>query len=1033
MWRLRKGNGPPLLFSIRQLKAIVFDIWAVEGDGQASIDTQRFTRLFTVLILCTKPTLPHHGTHIDRAAHASGSKGGFGNSSGGGGEGGDSGGGGGGGGPHSDGPMPVPVPPVLPQRFFSAGGADQKSREEPTVGRIKSAPSRESDSLRSSLAAESPAVPQNPVLLALQLATKCEAESKRKARDRLVCERLGDAATTFEHLACGILDCAARAAIQAEERKQYNPWRMGTGHIHPEVAWDLFVNECIEHAAEHAMKIFIAHPLVYMQLHELFWPTSELKRAVLPADSGGCAFGSPASRGTTTRSRALSSSSSSSTRSMDDSMSSSMRSSMGSESPMGFEEDSELSSCGRHGHPDGGRSSSYEWWATAGLMAVLNLAVVPLLPFVPHMIEHDLEELLRLRVTRGELPMGIVWLLPLGRSLAWCCSALALACIVTKLPAAEASPSAWDVALLLYAAGWIYCERREYMNDVRKYGKSGRRKYLHDPFNMLDLLMILLMTLLLLTRTATSLSGPGYALWAHLLGNGHGVLAVWGHAAHECIAAAAVPCQALLALLSSLRIMELLFLFPQTGPLLLMAIRMLQDLIQFLVLFSFVVVSFGCAFFVLLNAAGVRVPADPRLPALQPHRRLMAGTAADGLAASSSALYDGGEGGGDDDDDELSVLAVVRILVQGTLKGESDFVLETVRAESPVAWGLMFLFGVVVVLLLLNLLIARFAKTFDMVYENVEHNFKVAFARVVMDGYNKELLPPPLNLLRALVLLVYSCLGRNSLVLGASHRLARDVSFLCDAEPGTVAFVLAHWLGGGGDDGSGEHGGGGRGGGGGGRSGDRDGSPTHLRLHPATGAPPYHLLGSPRRAPPGQHLLQRRRSSQNYDEEQREEDAAVAREVAAFVRKASDAHVAMLPEDVVEYVVSHQHDVAREERWRTSMQKEISSVEQRMRQLSAAGPLATKAQLESLERLLGRLEAAAPRPGHYNEGEGGVAAMRVKDLEATVEALSEQLDLHRNKTTCLSPSALTGEGLDTSSAGGSSSAGEASRAARVFA
>ena len=121
MWRLRKGNGPPLLFSIRQLKAIVFDIWAVEGNGQASIDTQRFTRLFTVLILCTKPTLPHHGTHIDRAAHASGSKGGFGNSSGGGGEGGDSGGGGGGGGPHSDGPMPVPVPPVLPQRFFSAG------------------------------------------------------------------------------------------------------------------------------------------------------------------------------------------------------------------------------------------------------------------------------------------------------------------------------------------------------------------------------------------------------------------------------------------------------------------------------------------------------------------------------------------------------------------------------------------------------------------------------------------------------------------------------------------------------------------------------------------------------------------------------------------------------------------------------------------------------------------------------------------------------------------------------------------------
>ena len=72
-------------------------------------------------------------------------------------------------------------------------------------------------------------------------------------------------------------------------------------------------------------------------------------------------------------------------------------------------------------------------------------------------------------------------------------------------------------------------------------------------------------------------------------------------------------------------------------------------------------------------------------------------------------------------------------------------------------------------------------------------------------------------------------------------------------------------------------------------------------------------------------MLQRRRSSQNYDEEQREEDAAVAREVAAFVRKASDAHVAMLPEDVVEYVVSHQHDVAREERWSSRVHAYITA------------------------------------------------------------------------------------------------------------
>ncbi len=47
--------------------------------------------------------------------------------------------------------------------------------------------------------------------------------------------------------------------------------------------------------------------------------------------------------------------------------------------------------------------------------------------------------------------------------------------------------------------------------------------------------------------------------------------------------------------------MEMLFLFHQTGPLLLMTIRMLQDLMQFLTLFLFVVAAFGCAFYVLLR------------------------------------------------------------------------------------------------------------------------------------------------------------------------------------------------------------------------------------------------------------------------------------------------------------------------------------------------------------------------------------------------------------------------------------------------
>ena len=57
-------------------------------------------------------------------------------------------------------------------------------------------------------------------------------------------------------------------------------------------------------------------------------------------------------------------------------------------------------------------------------------------------------------------------------------------------------------------------------------------------------------------------------------------------------------------------------------------------------------------------------------------------------------------------------------------------------------------------LLLLNLLIARFAKTFDVVYENLDANFKVAFAQVVLKVGGRELVPPPLNLLRELVLML---------------------------------------------------------------------------------------------------------------------------------------------------------------------------------------------------------------------------------------------------------------------------------------
>ena len=104
---------------------------------------------------------------------------------------------------------------------------------------------------------------------------------------------------------------------------------------------------------------------------------------------------------------------------------------------------------------------------------------------------------------------------------------------------------------------------------------------------------------------------------------------------------------------------------------------------------------------------------------------------------------------------------MLTLLLEGALDGEPDRIMEVVGGPHVLnfTWIVMALFGIVVVLLLLNLLIARFAKTFDVVHENLDANFKVAFARVVLKGASQELVPPPFNLLRRTMLLCYSVLA----------------------------------------------------------------------------------------------------------------------------------------------------------------------------------------------------------------------------------------------------------------------------------
>lgn len=73
-----------------------------------------------------------------------------------------------------------------------------------------------------------------------------------------------------------------------------------------------------------------------------------------------------------------------------------------------------------------------------------------------------------------------------------------------------------------------------------------------------------------------------------------------------------------------------------------------------------------------------------------------------------------------------------------------------------VGTALIFAFGFLLVVLLLNLLIAVFAKTVDQVTADLDSHFKLKFGQVVMKAVRLGVAPRPLNLVRRAVLSLYS-------------------------------------------------------------------------------------------------------------------------------------------------------------------------------------------------------------------------------------------------------------------------------------
>ncbi len=311
-----------------------------------------------------------------------------------------------------------------------------------------------------------------------------------------------------------------------------------------------------------------------------------------------------------------------------------------------------------------------DWVVTRATHICLNIVALPLLPLLPRRLEKPLEKDLREMVHKGEPPLGLVWLLPVGRFALWFFSVLGLAALVSLMPPVPSSLSWWEVGLALYLGGFIEGELAENTEraKVAEMASSGEAasaekrdadqyfccclhvRYLNDVWNRIDLALIVVMAGVLGCRLLAIVSSGADGSAPPLYSVGF---------------------QALSALLAWLRLLQTLFVFPESGPLLLMTLQMFRDLKTFLMLALVIVLAFGCAFLVLFTAE------DPQF--------------------------------------RLTLGDVVEKLIEAALGGEPYHFIEeqeedTVSRRSSfgtVTTTFMLVFGIVVVLLLLNLLIAR--------------------------------------------------------------------------------------------------------------------------------------------------------------------------------------------------------------------------------------------------------------------------------------------------------------------------------------
>ena len=198
---------------------------------------------------------------------------------------------------------------------------------------------------------------------------------------------------------------------------------------------------------------------------------------------------------------------------------------------------------------------------------------------------------------------------------------------------------------------------------------------------------------------------------------------------------AAAPLHAVAVLLLWLRQLRLLALSPSLGPLVYMGFKMVGDVAKWLILVTAILLAYASSFTALLRGIPAFDPAIEGGTCAELHARFSC-DAVDELAKCAEAIGKLGRFGGS-----------LRLLFEESLNGDHFFDCQELVPNGTLLLVLAYSEMVVVVILMVNMLIALMAKTFDNVWEALGVNSQYLFAQLVLSWNSQVAVPPPLLLL----------------------------------------------------------------------------------------------------------------------------------------------------------------------------------------------------------------------------------------------------------------------------------------------